>query len=56
MGVVWAAFALRDRYGISYWDAAILAAQALGCRTVWSEDLDDGQDYGGIVVRNPFSQ
>ena len=31
-----------------------LAAE-LGCRTVWSEDLNDGQEYGPVVVRNPFS-
>jgi predicted nucleic acid-binding protein len=53
--VVWAAFAVRDLHGISYWDAAIIgAAQLLGCKTVWSEDLNDGQDYGGVVVLNPF--
>jgi predicted nucleic acid-binding protein len=34
---------LKSRYMISYWDAAILsAAQALGCHTVYSEDLNDG--------------
>lgn len=44
------------RYGISYWDAAILAAAAaLGSRTVYSEDLNDGQQYGQIRVVNPFS-
>jgi len=54
--VVWDAFAIRERYGLSYWDAAIIAsARALGCRTVWSEDMNDGQDYGGVVVRNPFA-
>jgi predicted nucleic acid-binding protein len=44
-----------ERYGISYWDAAILAAaEALGARTVYSEDLNDGQQYGGVRVLNPF--
>jgi len=44
------------RYGISYWDAAILAAaDALGARTVFSEDLSDGQRYGRVRVVNPFS-
>lgn len=43
------------RYMISYWDAAILsAAQALGCHTVYSEDLNDGQQYAGVRVVNPF--
>jgi predicted nucleic acid-binding protein len=54
--LVAAAMATRDRFQISYWDAAILeAARSLGCETVLSEDLGDGQDYGGVVVENPFS-
>src|SRR5205814_7513774 len=33
-----------ERYAISYWDAAILvAAEALGAHTVYSEDLNAGQ-------------
>ena len=45
----------RARYQISYWDAAILsAAEALGCHTVYSEDLNDGQQYGTVRVINPF--
>lgn len=44
------------RYRISYWDAAILsAAQALGCHTVYSEDLNSGQRYGDVRVVNPFA-
>ena len=43
------------RHRISYWDAAILsAAQGLGCHTVYSEDLNDGQQYSGVRVINPF--
>lgn len=50
-----AAFMTQQRYGISYWDAAIIeAARSLGCDTVLSEDLADGADYGGIRVQNPF--
>jgi predicted nucleic acid-binding protein len=53
--VMLAALATRDRFRISYWDAAILeAARALGCEVVLSEDLSDGQDYGGVSVQNPF--
>ena len=45
-----------ERYAISYWDAAILvAAEALGTHTVYSEDLNDGQRYGRVRVVNPFS-
>ena len=43
------------RHRISYCDAAILsAAQAMGCRTVYSEDLNHGQHYSGVQVINPF--
>jgi predicted nucleic acid-binding protein len=45
-----------ERFAISYWDAAILvAAEALGTDTVYSEDLSDGQRYGKVRVVNPFS-
>jgi predicted nucleic acid-binding protein len=44
-----------ERFKISYWDAAILvAAEALGTDTVYSEDLSDGQRYGRVRVVNPF--
>jgi predicted nucleic acid-binding protein len=50
-----AATATADRFRVSYWDAAILeAAKALGCDVVLSEDLADGEDYGGVRVENPF--
>ena len=50
------AVALSERFTISYWDAAILAAaEALGSRIVYSEDLNDGQQYGEVRVINPFS-
>jgi predicted nucleic acid-binding protein len=47
---------LRQRYQVSYWDAAILAAARLmGCTTVYSEDLNAGQTYDGVLVVNPFA-
>jgi predicted nucleic acid-binding protein len=43
------------RYRVSYWDGAILAAaEALGAATLYSEDLNHGQTYGGVRVWNPF--
>lgn len=55
LGTVFSAMATRQRFGISYWDAAILeAARTLGCEVVLSEDLGDGQDYAGVRVENPF--
>ena len=42
---------IRERFGVSYWDAAILAAaQITGCDVVYSEDLSHTQDYDGIRV------
>ena len=47
---------ISRRYGLSYWDGAILAAaRAMGCDIVYSEDLSDTQDYGGLRVINPFA-
>ncbi len=44
-----------QKYPLSYWDAAIIeAARMLDCRTVLSEDLSHGADYGGITILNPF--
>lgn len=49
------AIEVSQRYLISYWDATILAAaEALGARTVYSEDLNNGQSYGQVKVVNPF--
>lgn len=54
--LVVAAMGSRERFGLSYWDAAIIeAARALRCAEVLSEDLGADQDYGGVVVRNPFA-
>ena len=53
--VMVAAFETRRRFGISYWEAAIIeASRALGCPVVLSEDLDVGTDYAGVRVENPF--
>ena len=53
--LVVSAVTLRRRYQLSQWDATILAAALeLGCGEVYSEDMDDGQDYGGVRVINPF--
>jgi predicted nucleic acid-binding protein len=55
LAILHAALNTKQRFGISYWDAAILeAARALGCDVVLSEDLSDGQDYAGVRVQNPF--
>ena len=49
------AMTLRERYQISYWDAAVLcAATKLGSKVLYSEDLNHGQIYDGVRVENPF--
>ena len=46
---------IAERFQISHFDAQILAAaKRMGCATVYSEDLNHGQDYGGVRVVNPF--
>jgi predicted nucleic acid-binding protein len=45
------ALEICHRFQVSYYDALILAA----CTVVYSEDLNDGQDYGGVKVINPFA-
>ena len=49
------AWQVEDRHGLSFWDALILAAAQVGsCRYLLTEDLQDQQRIGGIVVVNPF--
>ena len=54
LGVFRDAVLLCRRFGLSSWDAEILAAaRALGCDAVHSEEMSSEQDYGGIRVVNP---
>ena len=47
---------LHERFQIRYWDALIVATARLsGCASVLSEDLNEGQDYEGVTVINPFN-
>lgn len=51
------ALAIEERYKISFRDALIVAAaEAGGAQMLYTEDLNDGQTYGQVVVRNPFAQ
>lgn len=51
------AWAIEDRFGLSFWDAMIVAAaRRLDCEILLTEDLQDGQDLGGMVVRSPFGE
>jgi len=55
--VLTTAWSLQDHFRLSWWDALIVsAAQLTGCRYLLSEDMEEGRDYGGIRVVNPFHQ
>jgi predicted nucleic acid-binding protein len=46
---------LAERYKISYWDGAIIAAaHEADADLLYTEDLNDGQHYGRVTVINPF--
>lgn len=54
-GIVLAGVAFSQRFRISYWDAALIAAaQRLGIDTIYTEDLNHGQTYEGVRVVNPL--
>lgn len=49
------AWTVQDRHRLSWWDALIVgAAQLSGCRSLLTEDLQDGQRLGDVTVVNPF--
>lgn len=49
------AMQIAERFQTSHFDAQIVAAaKRMGCTTLSSEDLNHGQDYGGVRVVNPF--
>jgi predicted nucleic acid-binding protein len=53
--LILASVQIRRRFQVSHWDATIIAAALeLGCTTLYSEDLNHGQNYDGVRVVNPF--
>jgi predicted nucleic acid-binding protein len=49
------AILLSEKHQISYWDAAVVtAAEYLQAKTLYSEDLNHGQQYGNVQAINPF--
>jgi len=46
---------LQQANKLSYWDAMILqSALTLGCKSLWSEDLNPGQWFADLELRTPF--
>jgi predicted nucleic acid-binding protein len=55
LALVEAAILGSNRFQISYWDAAIVAAaEAVGAPILYTEDLNHGQRYSSVLVQNPF--
>ena len=53
--LVRAGVSTSQRYQISYWDGAIIAAaDRLSAPILYTEDLNHGQTYGSVKVINPF--
>ncbi len=53
--VVQQAVNYSQRYMISYWDAALVAAaEVIDASILYTEDLNHGQKYGSVTVINPF--
>jgi predicted nucleic acid-binding protein len=45
----------EEQYRISFWDGLILAAaESGGAEVLYTEDLNDGQQYGAVLACNPF--
>lgn len=42
---------------LSFWDSLIIAAaEKANCEFIFSEDLNDGQTYRGVMVMNPLGK
>lgn len=49
------ALEVAERWRFAFYDALVVAgALAAGCRTLYSEDLQDGQKVEGMTIVNPF--
>jgi predicted nucleic acid-binding protein len=47
---------LRSRFSLSHWDSMLIAAcKEAGVDVLYSEDMDDGADYDGVRIENPFA-
>jgi len=56
VGVFTEGLRLRERWGLSPWDAWIVAAAVrAGATRLLTEDMSDGQGYDSLVVTNPFA-
>ena len=50
------AYDVQRRHRLSWWDSMIVAgAQLQNCGILLSEDMHDGGNFDGVIVRNPFT-
>lgn len=50
------ALTLSRRYSLSWYDSLIVAsASESQCSVLFTEDLQDGQSFGSLKVKNPFA-
>ncbi len=46
---------LQEKYRLGWYDSLIVAAaQQSGCELLYTEDMQDGQRFDSLTVRNPF--
>lgn len=49
------AIRIQERYRLSWYDSLIVsAAQQARCHTLYSEDLQHGQQSGSVTAKDPF--
>src|SRR5205823_1516197 len=49
------ALEIKAAHRFSYWDSAIIAAaQALGCRELYTEEMSHGRQVEDVTIVNPF--
>ena len=54
-GIVRRAVEVHQTYGLHFYDGMVVAAaERGGCKRIWSEDMNAGQEYFGVTVDNPF--
>jgi predicted nucleic acid-binding protein len=53
--IVEGAWAIQDRYRLSWWDSLIVsAAQVADCQFLLTEDLQRSREFGSVQVIDPF--
>jgi len=55
MALISDAIRIQERYRLSWYDSLIVSgAQQAGCALLYSEDLQHGQQFGAVTVKDPF--